>query len=109
VGARGGDPDRFANGIATVWTYVTEDRAKAERILADVLAPLLGRPVESLRTLSLPIGPAEVCAQRLSAFADAGAQRVFVWPLGDDVNQLRLLAERVVPRISGATPTAPRS
>lgn len=109
VGARGGDPDRFANGIATVWTYVTEDRAKAERMLADVLAPLLGRLVESLRTLSLPIGPAEVCAQRLSAFVDAGAQRVFVWPLGDDVHQLRLLAERVVPRISGTTPTTPPS
>jgi len=99
VAARGADPDRFANGIATLWAYVTEDRATEERMLADVLAPLLGRPVEALRELSLPIGPAEVCAQRLSAFAAAGAQRVFVWPLGDDVRQLELLAERVVPRI----------
>jgi alkanesulfonate monooxygenase SsuD/methylene tetrahydromethanopterin reductase-like flavin-dependent oxidoreductase (luciferase family) len=104
VAARGADPDRFANGIATLWAYVTEDRAAAERMLADVLAPLLGRPVESLRELSLPIGPAEVCAQRLSAFAGAGAQRVFIWPLGDDVRQLELFAERVVPRISGVTP-----
>jgi len=109
VRARGGDPDRFANGIATLWTYVTEDRAKTERMLADVLAPLLGRDVESLRTLSLPIGPAEVCAQRLSAFADAGAERVFVWPLGDDIHQLTLLAERVVPLISGPTLTPPPS
>lgn len=99
VAARGGDPDRFASGVATLWTYVTEDRAAAERILTDVLAPLLGRPVESLRELSLPIGPAEVCAQRLSAFADAGAQRAFIWPLGDDVHQLELFAERVAPRI----------
>ncbi len=58
------------------------------RVLADALAP---------------DGSAEVCAQRLSAFADAGAERVFVWPLGDDIHQLTLLAERVVPRISGAT------
>jgi alkanesulfonate monooxygenase SsuD/methylene tetrahydromethanopterin reductase-like flavin-dependent oxidoreductase (luciferase family) len=107
VGARGGEPDRFANGIATAWTYVTEDRAKAERMLADVLAPLLGRAVEALRTLSLPIGPAEVCAQRLGAFAEAGAQRVFVWPLGDDIDQLELLAERVAPRIPGPVPPAP--
>jgi len=87
---------------------VTEDRATAERMLADVLAPLLGRSVESLRTLSLPIGPAEVCAERLSAFAEAGAQRVFVWPLGDDVHQLTLVAERVAPHIAGADPTTTR-
>jgi alkanesulfonate monooxygenase SsuD/methylene tetrahydromethanopterin reductase-like flavin-dependent oxidoreductase (luciferase family) len=100
VDARGGDPDRFANGVATLWAYVTEDRAAAERMLADVLAPMLGRPVESLRELSLPIGPAEVCAQRLGDFARAGAQRAFIWPLADDVHQLELFAERVAPLIS---------
>jgi alkanesulfonate monooxygenase SsuD/methylene tetrahydromethanopterin reductase-like flavin-dependent oxidoreductase (luciferase family) len=99
VAACGADPDRFANGVATLWAYVTEDRAAAERVLADVLAPLLGRPVESLRELSLPIGPAEVCAERLSAFAAAGAQRALVWPLGDEVRQLELIAERVMPRV----------
>jgi alkanesulfonate monooxygenase SsuD/methylene tetrahydromethanopterin reductase-like flavin-dependent oxidoreductase (luciferase family) len=99
VAARGGDPDRFANGVATAWTHVTEDRAAAERVLADVLAPLLGRPADALRTLALPIGPAEVCAERVAAFRDAGAQRLLVWPLGDDRAQLRLFAERVVPLV----------
>ena len=70
-------------------------------MLSDVLSPLLGRPVEALRELSLPIGPAEVCAERLGAFAAAGAQRAFIWPLGDDVRQLELVAERVVPLIRG--------
>ena len=97
VAARGADPGLFANGLATVWTYVTEDRAAAERVLADVLSPLLGRSVEALRELSLPIGPAEVCAERLGAFAAAGAQRAFIWPLGDDLRQLELVAERVMP------------
>jgi alkanesulfonate monooxygenase SsuD/methylene tetrahydromethanopterin reductase-like flavin-dependent oxidoreductase (luciferase family) len=68
-------------------------------MLADVLAPLLNRPVEELRSLSLPIGPAEVCAERIAAFADAGAQRLFVWPLRDDVRQLELFRERVVPML----------
>ena len=104
VAARGADPDGFDNGIATLWAYVTEDRAAADRVLADVLSPLLGRPVESLRELSLPIGPAELCAERLSAFAAAGARRLFLWPLGDEVRQLELLAERVVPHIAGAPP-----
>ena len=72
VAARGADPDRFDNGIATLWAYVTEDRAAADRVLADVLSPLLGRPVESLRELSLPIGPAEVCAERLQRLRGRG-------------------------------------
>ena len=63
----------------------------------DVLAPLVGRPAEDLAALPLPIGPAEVCAERLRAFRDAGAQRLFIRPLGDEVDQLERFAERVVP------------
>jgi len=100
VAARGGDPERFANGIATAWTYVTEDRAAEQRVLRDVLAPLLGRPAEDLAALALPIGPAERCAERVAAFRDAGAQRLFVWPLGDDLAQLERFSERVVPLVT---------
>jgi alkanesulfonate monooxygenase SsuD/methylene tetrahydromethanopterin reductase-like flavin-dependent oxidoreductase (luciferase family) len=60
-----------------------------------VLAPMLHRPVEALRSAPLLIGPAEVCAERLAAFVAAGARRIFVWPLGDEVRQLELFRERV--------------
>src|SRR6476646_1488843 len=73
---KAGRAEPVPNAIGTAWMYVTEVVRSAERMLTDVLAPLLGRPVEELRTLPLPIGPAEVCAERLSAFADAGAQRL---------------------------------
>jgi alkanesulfonate monooxygenase SsuD/methylene tetrahydromethanopterin reductase-like flavin-dependent oxidoreductase (luciferase family) len=103
VAARGGDPDTFENGIATFWTYVTADSREAERVLADVLVPLLGRPYEALRQLSLPIGPPEVCAERLGAFARAGARRAFLWPLGaDPVEQLERFADRVAPLLPAA-------
>jgi alkanesulfonate monooxygenase SsuD/methylene tetrahydromethanopterin reductase-like flavin-dependent oxidoreductase (luciferase family) len=95
------DATAFPNGIATAWLYVTEDTAAAERMLADVLAPMLRRSVDELRSLSLPIGPAELCAERLTAFAHAGAQRLFVWPLRDDVAQIELFRERVVPLVTG--------
>ena len=62
LAARGRDATRFPNGIATMWCYVTEDRARAEAMLADLLAPLLDRPVEPLRSI-LPIGSAEECAR----------------------------------------------
>jgi len=70
-------------------------------MLGNVLAPMLKRPVEALRDLALPIGSAELCAERLSAYAAAGAERVFVWPLADELRQLELFRENVVPLVSG--------
>jgi alkanesulfonate monooxygenase SsuD/methylene tetrahydromethanopterin reductase-like flavin-dependent oxidoreductase (luciferase family) len=98
----GKDPDGFPNAIATMWLYVTESPRDVERVLGDVLAPALGRPVQQLRELALPIGSAEQCAERLDAYAQAGAERIFVWPLADELRQLELLRERVAPRV-GAT------
>ena len=69
-------------------------------MLTDVLAPMLNRPAEALRLLSLPIGPPELCAERLVAYGRAGGQRVFVWPLRDELAQLELFGERVAPLVS---------
>jgi alkanesulfonate monooxygenase SsuD/methylene tetrahydromethanopterin reductase-like flavin-dependent oxidoreductase (luciferase family) len=65
-----------------------------------VLAPMLNRPVEQLRPI-LPIGAAEECAEKLLAYARAGAQRVFLWPLADERTQLEVFGERVVPLLDG--------
>jgi alkanesulfonate monooxygenase SsuD/methylene tetrahydromethanopterin reductase-like flavin-dependent oxidoreductase (luciferase family) len=91
----GKDPGSFPSAIATTWLCVTEDQAEAERTLDDVLAPMLGRPPEELRSAPLLIGPAELCAERLAAWVDAGARRIFVWPLGDELAQLERFRERV--------------
>ncbi len=88
------------HALATTWTYVTEVPADAERMLTDTLAPLLNRSVESLR--HLPIGSAEVCAQRLTEFAAAGLERVLLWPLADEMRQLELIRERVIPLVAAA-------
>jgi len=98
--AAGKSPEGFPHAIATMWLYVTDRRRDAERMLADVLAPIVNRPLEGLRELALPIGSAEQCAERISAFADAGAQRVFVWPLADELRQLELFRERVMPLVA---------
>jgi alkanesulfonate monooxygenase SsuD/methylene tetrahydromethanopterin reductase-like flavin-dependent oxidoreductase (luciferase family) len=92
----------FPNAIATMWLYVSEARQDAERMLAEVLAPMLNRPVEALRELALPIGSAEQCAQRISAYQEAGAERIFVWPLADELHQLERFREDVVPLVSAA-------
>jgi 2-methylisocitrate lyase-like PEP mutase family enzyme len=47
-----------------------------------------------------------VCAERLTAFVAAGARRIFVWPLDDELRQLEFFRERVtclVPRQPSAS------
>ena len=85
------------SAIATTWLHVTEDKGAAERMRTEVLAPLLRRPAAELGSALLLIGPAAVCAERLAAVVEAGAHRIFVWPLGDEVRQLELFRERVAP------------
>jgi len=97
--AQGKEPDSFPNAIATAWLHVSEDRSATDRILRDVLAPMLGRSVEELQSVPLPIGSAEVCAERISALAAAGAQRLFLWPLRDGAAQLERFMERVAPLV----------
>jgi alkanesulfonate monooxygenase SsuD/methylene tetrahydromethanopterin reductase-like flavin-dependent oxidoreductase (luciferase family) len=95
---RGRDAARFPNALATMWTRVTEDRAEGDRVLEDVLAPILKRDPGELRD-RLCIGPAEHCAARLSEYAAAGCGRVYLWPLGDERRQIELVAGEVVPGI----------
>jgi alkanesulfonate monooxygenase SsuD/methylene tetrahydromethanopterin reductase-like flavin-dependent oxidoreductase (luciferase family) len=95
---RGREASAFPNALATMWTWVTDDRAAGDRVLADVLAPLLGRDPDELRA-QVCVGPAEHCAQLLSRYARAGCQRVYLWPLGDERRQLERVASDVVPMI----------
>jgi alkanesulfonate monooxygenase SsuD/methylene tetrahydromethanopterin reductase-like flavin-dependent oxidoreductase (luciferase family) len=48
----------------------------------------------------LLIGSAEQCAERISAYAASGAQRMFVWPLTDDLRQLEALRHDVIPLVT---------
>ena len=84
------------NGIATMWLHITDT---PERTFTEILAPLLRRPAEDLRELGLPIGTPEQCAERISAYAQAGAQRIFLWPLADEARQLERFAETVLPLV----------
>jgi hypothetical protein len=72
----GRDPGQFPNAIATMFFYVTEERATAERIIKDVLSPTLNRPEEELGRCLL-IGSAQDRAEKLATYGAAGVQRVF--------------------------------
>ncbi len=99
---RARDPGSFPNGLSTLWTYVTDDPVEADRILEAVLAPLVRRTPEELARLSLPIGTPEACAERLTAFARAGVQRMFLWPLANPLEQLERFQTQVAPLVRQA-------
>ncbi len=95
---RGRNAESFPNALATMWTWITEDRVDEDRVLSDVLAPVLNRDPDELRG-RLCIGPAAHCAALLSEYAAAGCQRVYLWPLGDERRQIESIASEVSPRI----------
>src|SRR5215210_6360510 len=96
--ARGRHANGFPNALATMWTWVSKDRAEGDRVLADVLAPILKRDPDELRG-QVCVGPAEHCAELLSRYAEAGCGRVYLWPLGDEARQVELVAELVAPQL----------
>jgi alkanesulfonate monooxygenase SsuD/methylene tetrahydromethanopterin reductase-like flavin-dependent oxidoreductase (luciferase family) len=93
------DPEHFPNALATMWFYLTDDRDEADRVMRERIVPTIHRPEEVLRE-RLPVGPAEAFAEKLSGFAEAGVQRVFIWPVANEIDQLERFSEGVLPLLS---------
>ena len=91
--AAGKEPSSFPNAMATMWLYITEDERDSERMLNEVLAPALNRPVAELRE-RLPIGSAQDCAEKLAAYQKVGVQRVYLWPLANELEQIKIFMKR---------------
>jgi alkanesulfonate monooxygenase SsuD/methylene tetrahydromethanopterin reductase-like flavin-dependent oxidoreductase (luciferase family) len=96
--AHGKDPATFPNALATMWFHITDSKTEADTIMRERVVPTIHRPEEMLRS-RLPVGPAELFAQKLSEFARAGVQRVYVWPIVDEAHQLELFWETVRPAV----------
>jgi alkanesulfonate monooxygenase SsuD/methylene tetrahydromethanopterin reductase-like flavin-dependent oxidoreductase (luciferase family) len=97
--ADGRDGAAFPNAIATMWFHIADDRADAERVLRERLAPHVHRDVEELRA-RLAFGTAEEFVGKLRALAAAGVQRVYVWPVVDEVEQIDRFAREVRPAVA---------
>ena len=68
------------------------------RNFSQVLAPTLRRDPEQLRERLL-VGPAGACADKLERYAEAGAERVLLWPVWDEVRQLERFHVSVMSRL----------
>ena len=85
-----------------MFIYLAEDKSEAERVLSVALGTLLKRPVEQLRERLL-IGSPEACAEKLAAYQAAGVQRVFVWPIIDEIEHLAVFQHKLVALIDAVS------
>jgi alkanesulfonate monooxygenase SsuD/methylene tetrahydromethanopterin reductase-like flavin-dependent oxidoreductase (luciferase family) len=90
----GKTPGSFPNAVATTYMNLTDDPAEADSILGMLVSPR--QAPSDLRDRSL-VGTPDDCIRWLQMLEEAGAQQVFVWPVGDEVNQLRRFADEVFP------------
>ena len=81
-----------------MFMYITDDNAWADRVLSETLAPMLNRPLDQLRERLL-IGAPELCAEKLAAYKAAGVQRLFIWPVRDELDQLTVFQKKVAPLV----------
>lgn len=94
----GKEPKEFPNALVTMFSYVSDDARDIDRAVQQKLSPAIGRAPEDL-TGKLLMGSAEECARRVRAYQAAGVQRIFIWPAADEMEQLRVFAERVMPMV----------
>jgi alkanesulfonate monooxygenase SsuD/methylene tetrahydromethanopterin reductase-like flavin-dependent oxidoreductase (luciferase family) len=99
LASHGRDAGAFPNALATMWFHITDSVREAEQVLRERILPTIHRPEAVLRE-RLPVGPAERFAEKLTAFARAGVQRVLVWPVTDEVHQLERFREKVQPLVT---------
>jgi alkanesulfonate monooxygenase SsuD/methylene tetrahydromethanopterin reductase-like flavin-dependent oxidoreductase (luciferase family) len=90
----------FPHALVTMWTWITDKRSDAERVLTEIVGPLVRRDPAELRG-RICVGPADECAELLSRYARAGCERIHFWPVGDERRQVELIAGEVMPRVSG--------
>jgi probable F420-dependent oxidoreductase len=98
--AEGRDPSTFPCAMATTWLYVTDDRAQA-RSVVERLSRMLHRPVEEVAG-RLPIGSPAACLDLLGRYQRAGLQRVLLWPVTDEVQQLERVGREIIPQLGRA-------
>lgn len=92
------DPATFPNTLSTFWFHLADDQVAADRVLRERLAPVVHRPEDVLRA-RCGIGSVDSVVDKLAAFRDAGAQRVLLWPVGDELAQLERFHAEVWPQL----------
>jgi alkanesulfonate monooxygenase SsuD/methylene tetrahydromethanopterin reductase-like flavin-dependent oxidoreductase (luciferase family) len=83
--------------LATTYLFLSEDPIAVQSALEIVVSPA-GAPSDFRDRLL--IGTPQECVDRVRRLEAAGIEEVLVWPVRDELLQLRLFAEEVIPRMN---------
>jgi alkanesulfonate monooxygenase SsuD/methylene tetrahydromethanopterin reductase-like flavin-dependent oxidoreductase (luciferase family) len=89
----GRSADGFENGLATMWFHI--DPRQADAVLESRLAARIHRPVDELRE-RLAFGSAARVQHLVASYQEAGLEWMFVWPVADELDQLRRFRDEVM-------------
>ena len=94
--AVGRDASAFPSTLATSWMYLTDDATKEREVVAR-LSRMLRRSEEEVAH-RLPVGSVARCVDLLGRYQAAGLQRVLLWPVDDELDQIERFASDVIPK-----------
>lgn len=97
--AVGRDASAFPSTLATSWMYLTDDATKEREVVAR-LSQMLRRSEEEVAH-RLPVGSVARCVDLLGRYQAAGLQRVLLWPVDDELEQIERFASDVIPQVRG--------
>ena len=100
----GKSPETFPNALATMWCYITDDRDEADRILEERVVPTVHRPADVLHAAA-PDRSAGTVRREADCVRERGVQRVFIWPVADEVHQLERFWNDVRPLVAAPEPS----
>lgn len=98
LAGQGKDPASFPNAVDTMFFYVDSDRSRAHSVGGAMVETATRQPFDANSGHYL-VGDYDECAELVQRWTDAGARTVCVWPLADDVEQVRRFGEHVIARL----------
>jgi alkanesulfonate monooxygenase SsuD/methylene tetrahydromethanopterin reductase-like flavin-dependent oxidoreductase (luciferase family) len=90
----GRDPSAVPAVLATMFCHVADDADEVEQTFRSRILATIDRPPDELRDRLL-FGSVDEVVTKLVAWRDAGVDEVLLWPVRDEVDQLRRFREDV--------------
>jgi alkanesulfonate monooxygenase SsuD/methylene tetrahydromethanopterin reductase-like flavin-dependent oxidoreductase (luciferase family) len=83
------EEELFDNSVMSMFGYIDDDKDRVRKVVREILAPALRRPVEDLEQMLL-FGSLDKCLRKIRNFVDAGVNRIHFWPVLNYEDQIRI-------------------
>jgi alkanesulfonate monooxygenase SsuD/methylene tetrahydromethanopterin reductase-like flavin-dependent oxidoreductase (luciferase family) len=83
------EEELFDNSVMSMFGFIDDDKDRVRKVVREILAPALRRPVEDLEQMLL-FGSLDKCLRKIRNFVDAGVNRIHFWPVLNYEDQIRI-------------------